>query len=88
MTDRAPLKNLALSDTGFLFDPRSGATFTLNPSGLSVVRALRDGKTLAEVTTLLSDEFLETPEEIKEDIQDFIQALSRNGLLPADFRVD
>jgi hypothetical protein len=37
------LSNLALSPTGFVFDPRTGATYTVNPTGRAVLEALRDG---------------------------------------------
>ena len=37
------LRDLAISDSGFVFDPYSGATFTANSSGRAILEALRDG---------------------------------------------
>ena len=37
------LRDLAVSDTGFVFDPYSGATFSVNPTGLVILRALQQG---------------------------------------------
>ncbi len=39
------LKNLALSDTGFVFDPTTGNTYTLNETALAIVRLLKQDKT-------------------------------------------
>ena len=41
MNDIDRLRDLALSETGFLFDPYSGATFSLNPTAVTILRALR-----------------------------------------------
>ena len=37
------LRRLALSDSGFVFDPLSGASFTVNASGLALIRILQEG---------------------------------------------
>jgi PqqD family protein of HPr-rel-A system len=87
LNDRSSLKNLAMSETGFVFDPRSGATYTLNLSGITVLRALRDGLDLSEVARTLQEEHEATPMEVKEDVLDFVQALIRLGLVPQGFRV-
>jgi hypothetical protein len=38
------LEHLQLSDSGFLFDLRRGASYTLNPSGVQLLRWLREGR--------------------------------------------
>lgn len=85
MSDTSTLKNLAVSETGFLFDPRSGATFTLNPTGLVVLRMLREGETLDAIIVALKDQFDSTGEELKDDVRDFVQSLKGQALLPNDF---
>ncbi len=37
------LQNLAVSDSGFLFDARTGRTFSLSPTGTFLLRALIGG---------------------------------------------
>ena len=38
------LKDLAISDSGFLFDPYTGLTFSVNPSGKFLLEELRAGR--------------------------------------------
>lgn len=85
MTDLTQLKSLASSDTGFLFDPRSGATFTLNPPGLVVLRSLQSGQSIDATAARLAEEFDGAPVDVREDVLDFVRALKRHGLVPNDF---
>ena len=43
MSNVRRLGDLALSDTGFAFDPLTGATFTVNATGLCVLLAMKEG---------------------------------------------
>lgn len=80
-----PLENLAVSDTGFVFDPASGATYTVNPPGLVVLNALREGLSLDETIARIHDRFDDVAPDAKDDVIDFVQRLRQSGLLPADF---
>ncbi|MBK6465232.1 MAG: HPr-rel-A system PqqD family peptide chaperone [Myxococcales bacterium] len=81
----AALQNLAISDSGFVFDPTSGATFTLNPTGLTVLLALRDGLGLSAIVARLAERFELLAGDTREDILDFVQMLRQHGLLNGDF---
>ena len=70
------LSKLAINEEGFVFDPTTGDSFTLNPTGLFIVNNLREGKNTDEIADLLSEEFEDTPEEISKDISDFITHLN------------
>jgi PqqD family protein of HPr-rel-A system len=76
------LRELAISDSGFVFDPRSGATFTLNATGLAIVLALRDGLPIDALATRVRERFAETPESLDDDVMDFVRALEHHGILP------
>ena len=78
------LKNLAVSSTGFVFDPRSGATFTVNPTGLAILVALRDGASIDEVVDQIGDTFEGAPRSARDDVLDFLQALRAHGLVSAE----
>ena len=53
------LSDLAISDSGFVFDPYTGASFSVNLTGLTLLRALKDGDTdraqLCECHLIVSD---------------------------------
>jgi PqqD family protein of HPr-rel-A system len=80
-----PLQNLAVSDSGFVFDPMSGATFTLNTSGLVILNALREGLSLDETVARVHERFEDVAADTKDDVLDFVQRLRQHGLLPSDF---
>ena len=85
MSKQPMLENLAVSDSGFVFDPTSGATFTLNASGLVILNALREGLSLDETVARLRDRFDEVGGDAKDDVLDFVARLRQNGLVPSDF---
>jgi PqqD family protein of HPr-rel-A system len=75
------LRELALSDSGFVFDPLTGHTFTVNPSGLFILRLLKDGVEDAQVAAQLVEQFeIDPGEDPARDIQDFILQLRECGL--------
>jgi ribulose-5-phosphate 4-epimerase/fuculose-1-phosphate aldolase len=87
MSSTPQLANLAVSETGFVFDPSTGATFTVNPTGLVVLRALRDGATVARIVELLEAGFADASRTARDEVLDFVQLLRGHGLLSADFEV-
>ncbi len=82
------VRDLALSDTGFVFDPYSGATFTVNPTGLCILRALAEGLARPDVVRRLRESFDAPPAEVEADLDDFLHLLGQQGVLPQDFHLD
>jgi PqqD family protein of HPr-rel-A system len=81
MTNSVRIKDLAISENGFVFDPFSGATFTLNTTGHAIIKGLRDGLSQPEIVAQLSDSFDGVTNKLHEDVQDFIRTLNEFGLL-------
>ena len=82
------LETLAISETGFVFDPRTGATFTVNPVGQAVLLALREGLPLDRILARLRERFAEVPgASLRDDVAEFVHVLRQHGLLPASFQV-
>ena len=80
--DASRLHDLAVSDSGFVFDPTTGHTYTLNATALVVLRALSQGTPLDEITRALGDAFdLEGGEDLDRDVQDFVSRLREQGLV-------
>lgn len=82
MSIDARLKELAISENGFVFDPHSGGTFTLNATGQLIMKGLRDALTAEELVELLRANFADVTRNVSEDVQDFLRTLSDFGLLP------
>ena len=49
--------NIAVSDSGFVFDPTSGDSFTLNEVGRIIFNCIREGLTGDEIFHKLSADF-------------------------------
>jgi len=76
------LKDLAVSETGFVFDPYSGATFSLNASALCLLRGLKEGLDREELLARLEELFDVTDADLSRDIDEFLELLRYNGVLP------
>lgn len=74
------LKNLALSDTGFVFDPTTGNTYTLNETGLAIVRLLKLDTTKKDIIQTIMSEYEVDADEIERDYSDMIIQLTELGL--------
>ncbi len=76
--------NIALSESGFIFNPNTGESFTLNPIGQELFGMLREDKNMDEIR----DEFLEKydiEESILEkDFDDFIHLLTNYQIIEED----
>lgn len=82
------LKDLCLSDSGFLFDPLSGATFTVNPSGRTILEGLKAGHGRDEIAHLLEQHFQPGDgADLQRDVDEFVHMLRQNDLLPVDFEL-
>ncbi len=78
------LKDLAVSETGFVFDPYSGATFSLNASALCLLRGLKQGLGPDELIARLEESFDVTDADLSRDIDEFLELLRYNGVLPQE----
>lgn len=83
------LKDLALSDSGFLFDPFTGATYNTNATGKVMLEALKEGLGRADTLSRLHETFdLGSGEwDLDRDLDEFILLLRENGILPSDFEL-
>ena len=76
------LHDLAISDSGFVFDPLTGHTFTVNPTGLYVLQALKQGAETDSLSSQIEEHFeLEGGEDIARDVSEFLASLRATGLV-------
>lgn len=72
------LKRLAVSESGFIFDPASGHHFTVNDTGLELLRLLLNGQRLDQILVTLGEEYNAEPRVIERDVLEFVSALREN----------
>lgn len=82
MPDVSRLRDLAISDTGFVFDPLTGHTFNVNATALVLLRALKDGVMPQELSARLEAAFEREPDQdLSRDVEDFLSRLREHGLV-------
>ena len=82
------LKDLAVSDSGFLFDPLSGSTFTINASGRAILEGLKAGAGRDQLVATMGQSFQLSPGvDPGRDIDEFVHLLRQSDLLPPDFEL-
>ncbi len=75
------LLQLAINSEGFIFDPTSGGCFSVNATGLLIIKALQERKTTETIAREMVQRFDEVPEVIEKDILDFMALLRIYQLL-------
>ncbi len=73
-------EDLYFSEKGFLFNPSTGLTYSLNKTGTFIFQRLRQGLDSSEITEALINEFSIAPKMALDDLRDFIQQLNEFGL--------
>lgn len=81
--DLNKIKNLALSETGFVFDPATGNTFTLNESAIFILKLLKTGSDQKQIAESLAAEFEVSAAQALEDVSDAFLQLKEAGLIGA-----
>jgi len=79
--DMSHLLQLAINSEGFIFDPNSGGCFSVNATGLLIIKALQEQKTAEMIAREMLERFDEVPEVIEKDILDFMALLRIYQLL-------
>ncbi len=77
------IERLAVSKNGFVFDPATGNSYTVNSTGLFILNLLREGKSEEDIVSALVENFDVSQEEARRDLLDFLEQLRANGLLEA-----
>ncbi|MCD6065923.1 MAG: hypothetical protein K0S33_749 [Bacteroidetes bacterium] len=70
-------KNIALSDTGFVFDPSTGNSFSANPIGMEIIRQIREGKTQEQIAEHILKTYQTDAGTFEKDYHDFLNMLNR-----------
>ena len=82
------IKDLAVSDSGFLFDPLSGSTFTVNQTGRTILEGLKAGSGRDGIVAQLADTFaVHEAADLHRDVDEFTHLLRQCDLLPPDFEL-
>ena len=82
MADTHPkLRSLAVSDSGFIFDPANGQTFTTNEPGLAILALLKEGADLESIVARLEAEYDVDRELLYKDVVQFLNQMKTHRLI-------
>jgi len=76
--------NLAVSESGFLFNPGTGESFNVNPIGAEIIAMLRNGKSRTEIIDSITQLYQVDRNSFEKDLQDFNGILKTYNLLEKD----
>ncbi len=69
-------KNIAISDSGFIFNPTSGDSFSTNQLGVEVITLLKEGKNIDQVISSLTEKYDVEKSRLEKDLGDFFSMLT------------
>lgn len=76
--------NLAISESGFVFDAGTGESFSLNPTGYTILELLRQGKSDSEVKAWILEHYSVEPADLERLYFDFLRSLQQYGFFEND----
>ena len=74
-------KNIAISDTGFVFNPTTGDSYSINQVGQEILGYLSVAKSKDEITSLMTSEYEIEGPSFEKYYFDFISMLRQFELL-------
>ncbi|MFO7669197.1 MAG: PqqD family protein [Bacteroidales bacterium] len=74
-------KNIAISETGFIFNPSTGDSYSINRVGQEILGYLREEKSTEEITSLMTTLYDIDPSSFEKYFYDFISMLKQFELL-------
>ena len=78
------IADLAISESGFVFDPQSGDVFTVNPTGREILNMLKDGLPQDLIVEHLEALFTVDGEDVARDVAEFIGLLEDHRLIQGE----
>jgi hypothetical protein len=75
------IRTLAISETGFIFDPTTGNSYTSNVAALRIFDLLKEGKEQDEIIEEMMEEFEVERDILEQDIADFLLTLQNYRLI-------
>jgi hypothetical protein len=74
-------KNIAISDTGFVFNPVNGESFSINPIGIEIINMMKEDKSFDDIMKSMLTKYTVEEATIEKDYFDFIGILKHHNLI-------
>ena len=74
-------KNVAISETGFIFDAESGESYSTNPIGQELLNAIKNNMDKEEIMAQIMEAYEVNKETLETHLYDFFKMLEQFNLL-------
>ena len=79
--DYSKLKQLAISESGFVFNPLTGDTYTINPTAVFLINELKKHGNVELAVDCLLENFEVDEMEAQKDVEGFVSQLDMYNLI-------
>jgi hypothetical protein len=73
-------KDVAVSDSGFVFNPTTGESYSVNPIGMEIIKMMKLGKTTEEISKAILEQYNVEETTVDKDLNDFFEMLNHYSL--------
>jgi hypothetical protein len=74
-------KNIATSESGFIFNPSTGDSFSANPLANEIIQLLKDGQSIQKIKSAIIDRYDVDIFQLEKDLDNFVLQLREANLL-------
>jgi len=74
-------KNIAISDSGFVFNPSTGDSYSVNPLGMEIIRLLQQDSSPLAIRQQIMAEYICDEATFEKDFYDFTTLLRNYKLI-------
>ena len=74
-------KNIAISESGFIFNPEIGTSFTTNSLGVAILKQLKTKTSTEKIITSIVNNYEIDATTCEKDLDDFIRILNQFNLI-------
>jgi hypothetical protein len=74
-------KNIATSESGLVFNPGNGDSFSVNEIGVEIINLMKEERSQSEIIETISSKYETEKNQVEKDLEDFITMLVSFNLL-------
>ena len=73
--------NVAVSESGFVFNPSTGESYSINPIGIEIFNMIKESKPFEEISGEMLSKYNTEEDTFEKDFQDFVGFLKQYQLI-------
>ena len=74
-------KNISTSESGFIFNPGNGDSFSVNETGAEIINLMKEDRSQSEIIKTISAKYETERNQVEKDLEDFISMLVSYNLI-------